>query len=307
MLDLSHLVPNTGNAIVQTFIGTSLASGNDWQVWNKPRGKTMIDILLVGKGGNGGAGVIGGVSTAAGGGGGGSGTQTRVTMPLALLPDQLILSLAGITNTNNVQSYIWFTGASGVANHVVAHAAAGGNGGNASGATAGAAGVAGVTTNAAAMPIGWMFATVIAGQSGIIGGTTGASTGLTIPQTGLLVTGGTGGAGLGASGSTGSTAGGITGIGALPTIAGSVGGSSATTPPQVGSSGFQPLAKTLLLYGGTGGGSTHGSATTTGLVQASGGNGAPGCGGGGSGGALTGSTAGTVGLGGPAFCIITCW
>jgi hypothetical protein len=61
------------------------------------------------------------------------------------------------------------------------------------------------------------------------------------------------------------------------------------------------------MMGGTGGGSTHGTALTTGLVQSNGGDGAPGCGGGGMGGALTASTAGAVGQGGVAFAVITTW
>jgi hypothetical protein len=63
----------------------------------------------------------------------------------------------------------------------------------------------------------------------------------------------------------------------------------------------------MFFYGGMGGGSTYATATGAGLVQSNGGNGAPGCGGGGTGGALTGSTAGIIGLGGPSFAIITCW
>ena len=66
MLDFGHLPVSTGAADVQTFIGTSQAVGTDWQTWVKPRGKSMIDILLIGKGGNGGTGVI----AVAGGGGG---------------------------------------------------------------------------------------------------------------------------------------------------------------------------------------------------------------------------------------------
>lgn len=64
---------------------------------------------------------------------------------------------------------------------------------------------------------------------------------------------------------------------------------------------------TEMYCGGTGGGSTHGSATGAGLVGARGGAGGRGCGGGGGGGALTGSSQGMFGLGGPGQVIIVSW
>lgn len=314
MLDCLHIPTGTGAADVQVFTGTSTAAGNDWQTWLKPRGKTMLDLLLISKGGNGGTGVIGAVSTAAGGGGGGSASQTRVRMPLYLLPDVLYLSLAGISTTNAIASYVTvcmskLTAGAGapVANDVLAVSNGGGNGGNAAGATAGAAGAAGGVVAATAMPIGGNFMSALAGQAGIIGGTTGAAAALTLPVTGLLITGGTGGAGLGASASAGTAGGSFTVAGQFPAHAGGLGTAVATTPPGDGNRGYQPISKLFYNYGGTGGGSTHGSATGGGLVQSKGGHGAYGSGGGGMGGALTGSSAGAIGMGGPAICIITCW
>ena len=70
---------------------------------------------------------------------------------------------------------------------------------------------------------------------------------------------------------------------------------------------MKPILNLGYRYGGTGGASTHGTATGAGLVQSNGGVGAPGCGGGGQGSALTGSTAGIVGWGGLAYAILTCW
>lgn len=312
-LDVFSFPKSTGNADVFYFVGSSIAAGSDWITWEKPRGKSMVDILLVGRGGNGGAGAIGAASTAAGGGGGGSGSQTRLTMPLALLPDYLYLSLAGVSSTVTPASYITLglklTAGAGAptANDTLMIANAGGIGGNAAGATAGAVGAAGGIATAGTMPIGWAYATALAGQAGIIGATTAAGGALALPVTGLLVTGGTGGAGVGAAGSTGSAGGNITGTGIFPTVLGGLAAGSQTAPPGNGQSGFRPVAGLMYGLGGTGGGSTGGASTGGGLVQSSGGNGAPGCGGGGSGGAFTGSTAGAVGLGGPAFCIITVW
>jgi hypothetical protein len=317
VLDLSHLASRFGAADVQIFLGGGpVAAGGDWFTWTKPRGKSMVDILLIGHGGNGGLGVVGAASTAGGGGGGGSGGQSRLTMPLHLLPDTLSISLVGHAVTTTLASYVALgpklTAGVGapVVNDTLIYANGGGNGGNASGGTGGAAGAAGAIATVGNMPLGWAFASVLAGQAGIVGNNTGAGAALTLPVTGLLVTGGTGGAGLGAGGAGGSAGGAFTVAGRFPPHAGGVGGSAATTPPTDGSGGYQPLPPLGYWYGGTGGGSTHGSATGAGLYASLGGHGGPGCGGGGNGGALTGTTARSspdLGRGGPAICIITCW
>jgi len=310
MLDHSHL-PGQGNGEVFRFVGQVQASTPIApQVFQKPRGKSMFHIQLIGKGGDGGAGVIGAVSTAAGGGGGGSGGQTSILIPAWALPDMLYLFLAGVGSPSGSMSYVSVRPVANAAvQQILAVANGGSNGGNASGATAGSAGGAANAAGPSGMSLGYMWLqSALAGQPGVAGGTTTNASALTLPATGLVITGGTGGSGLGASGAAGSYGGSIgSGIGDIPRLPGGLGGSSTTTPPENGKDGISPLLGCNLSFGGTGGGATHGSATGAGLVQASGGNGAPGCGGGGSGGALTGSTAGVVGKGGPAMCIITCW
>lgn len=308
MYDMTHLPVSTGASDVQVFKGNSVTAGGEWQIWNKPSGKTMLNIFMVGKGGNGGTGVVGAASTAAGGGGGGSGGQTSLNIPLSLLPDRLFLSLAGQSSTTTLASYISIF-PNTTANNTLAYASGGANGGNASGATAGAAGAAGAIATAALMPLGFAFANVLAGQAGIIGGTTGASTALTLPVTGLVITGGTGGAGLGAAASTGNSAGAFTvaGIFAENPQPGGAASGSQTVAPGKGSAGRIVIYPFGYMYGGTGGASTGGAATGGGLVQAHGGDGAWGCGGGGMGGAFTGSTAAVFSKGGPALAILTCW
>lgn len=313
-IDVGYFPKSTGSADVYYFQGTSTAAGGDWITWERPRGKGMIDILLVGKGGNGGAGAVGAASTAAGGGGGGSGGQTRLVMPLALLPDYLFISLAGVSATTTIASYIALSlkltagaGATTV-NDTLMIANGGANGGNAAGATPGAVGAAGGIATVGAMPLGWAFSPVpLAGQAGIIGTAAAAGGNLALPLTGLLVTGGASGAGVGAAASTGSAGGAITGAGLFPTIAGGAAAGSQTAPPGNGLAGFRPVPGLMYGLGGSGGGSTGGASTGAGLVQSRGGDGAPGCGGGGGGGAFTGSTTATGGLGGPAFCVITVW
>ena len=307
MLDVYDVPSPYGNSDVQTFMGKCTVAGAQWETWQKPRGKTMLDILLVGKGGNGGTGVVGGNSVSAGGGGGGSGSITRLLIPLVLIPDTLYLSLAGQAATTTLASYISIAPTT-VANTVLAIANGGGNGGNGTAATAGTAGAAGAIATIATMPFGSLYATFLAGVVGTIGGGTVLGPPMTLPLTGQFVTGGTGGGGLPGAGAVGLAGGLITAVGALPINPGGIGGTAAAVPPGNGSTGMRPIYKLLYGYGGTGGGSTFGTATTTGLVQSTGGHGAPGCGGGGNGGALTGSVAAvTTGQGGVAFAILTCW
>lgn len=307
MLDFSHIPTPYGAATVEQFIGTATAS-TQWITWTKPRGKTMCNIVLVGTGGNGGNGAVGANSLAAGGGGGASGAQTSITIPLWAIPDTLFISLA---NTPGVASLICINPSAAATNSSLIQAGGGGSGGNAAAGTAGAAGAFPAAATTANMSLGWQWLdTATAGQSGIIGGTTVAGGALTIPVTGLLVTAGTGGGGLPAAAATATNGGSFT-VPATPSPfpahSGGIGSATATVPAQSGSTGYSPIPKLLYYYGGTGSSSTHGTATGAGLAQARGGDGAPGCGGGGSGGGLTGSTTATGGLGGPAFCYITCW
>jgi hypothetical protein len=309
MLDFFHTPKSTGAADVQWFFGDAVTAGTSWKTWTKPRGKSMLKIVLVGAGGNGGTGVVGANSTAAGGAGGQSGAITILQMPLAVLPDRLYLSLAGRkpTATANFASYVAIEPAT-AANGVIAFANGGLHGGNASGATGGTVGTAAAIAAATNMPLGWMYAIqVLASQVGTAGGATVAAANLTLPTTGAFVTGGTGGGGLPAAAATGTNGGQLTGAGAFPTLLGGQGSATATVPAAFGNAGFRPVANLGYFIGGTGSASTHGTALTTGLVQGRGGHGAPGCGGGGMGGALTTSTVGQVGFGGDAFAILTCW
>jgi hypothetical protein len=306
MLDISHIPTQYPNADVQVFVGNNVGTTSNWQTWIKPRGKSMGHLLIVGAGGNGGNGVIGANSLAGGGGGGGSGGQTSLRFPLHAIPDRLYISLMPTQAATASKVAIDPTD---TVNNCFALANYGGNGGNGTAVPAGGTAGSGATVAAAsAMPLGygWLQLAIV-GQAGIVGGAAVSSGSLALPTTGLLVTGGGGGGGLPAAATFGTNGGSITGAGVFPSVSTAGGGGSATVPGLSGSAGFKPIPNLLYFYGGTGGGSTHGSATGAGLVQASGGDGAYGCGGGGSGAALTGSTAGVGGKGGPAICIITCW
>ena len=307
MLDL-YDIPN--NALkVFTFNGTSPLNAANFIAWQKPRGMTMLHILLIGAGGTGGTGVIGANSTGAGGGGGGSGAQASLLIPLSLLPDTLYLSMISeSTATGSFASTISIY-PDNLANNRLLIARGGGIGGNGAGATAGAAGAAAAIPTIAECPLaGLGICNFIAGQAGIIGGTTVAGANLTRPVTGLVVTGGTGGGGLPAAAATGTNGGGFVATGyPFPPMSGGVGSATATAPADRGRNGAAMFNGLTYFDGGTGGASTHGTATGAGLVQSSGGSGAFGCGGGGCGGALTGSTAGKAGRGGPSFARFICW
>lgn len=305
MLDLFD-VPSNTQADVKIFKADSVGSRIGWQQWTRPRGKTMAYMVCIGGGGNGGTGVIGANSTAAGGGGGGSGGQSTLLIPIVFLPEVLWVTVTTGIGVSQIS-----LSPNNVVNSNVLIGPAGSSGGSASGATAGAAG-AGATVNPLSNSClaGMGIFTFLGGQAGIIGGTTGAAPDLTLPTTGLVVTGGTGGAGLGTPLENGFKGGDFV-VPAAPTIfvpqLGGVGPTLATNPANPGSNGFRGFGGLLYSYGGTGGSSTHGLASAGGLVQASGGKGGPGSGGGGMGGALTGSTAAVAALGGEALCYIICW
>ena len=305
MLDMFH-TPSATKADVQYFVGYASVAAIQTHTWNKPRGKSMAHILLVGSGGNGSLGVIGANSLAGGGGGGGSGGQSSLLIPLHRLPDTLNLFLCGggvaisssyITVFGNVLGNSCLLNAGNGTSAVNAVAGAGG--------AAGGAGASGTLANSCLAGAGNVQ--FYSGQAGVIGGAAVAAGGLTVAVTGLIVTGGTGGGGLPAAATAGTTGGSFTTPTLFPLSVADAAPAVETTPAANGNPGIEGFMGLKFNYGGIGGASTHGTATTTGLVQSNGGNGAPGCGGGGTGGALTGSTAGVVGKGGPAFCIITCW
>lgn len=306
-----HLPPRT-RCDVQEFVGWASVADVDWRIWHKPEGVSMVSVVMLGSGGGGGSGVIGANSNAAGGGGGGSGGQSKLTVPAFLLPGILYVTAgaaktgAGIASRLSIYPNI-------TTNHLVLSANGGGAGGNGSGASAGAGGAAGTIQSIGQNPFCGLGAPdFLVGSAGAAGGTTGGSSALTLPLTGLVCTGGTGGAGLSGAGANGQGAGQINTPASptpFPTHPFTPGTTSATVPPSNGSHGIRNFLNGLLFgYGGLGGAATHGSATGAGAVQARGGDGVGyGCGGGGMGGALTGSTPAELSKGGPGYVLIVAW
>lgn len=305
MLDLQHL-PSAFRGDVQIFGPNATLSGNGWATWNKPRGCTMAYMMGIGPAGKGGNGAVGGNSAAAGGGGGGSGGQTSLLIPLIFLPDVLFISV-GYGSTAAPSRVC--VAPDVIANNCLLIANRGEDGGNASGVTAGTAGVAAAIATIATMPLAGLGTyTLLAGQAGIVGGTTVAGAALTLPLTGLTLTGGTGGGGVPAAANAGTAGGAFTVAGVFPPQPGGANQTTSTLPGNDGSNGLICAFNGLeFSYGGTGGGSSHGSATGAGLFGGKGGAGGPGSGGGGGGGCLTGGTAGTGGKGGDGQVVIVCW
>jgi len=302
-----YALPASPYSDVAIFSGNAMTAGTSWQTWTKPIGKAYAHIAIMGAGGGGGSGVIGAANAAGGGGGGGSGALTIIEVPLSFLPPRLYISVAGAKTGSALTTYV-STFPNTTSAHIVGIALGGNAGGNASGAAGGTAGSGGVVASSSTMPIGWPFVKlVLAGQAGGVGGAAVSAPNVALPVTGLKVTSGTGGGGLPSSGST--TGGSLTIIDPYPAHGGGSGALSATSSPSDGSAGYKLDASMFgnYYYGGTGGGSTNATATSTGLVQASGGNAAIGCGGGGMGAALTGATAGRLSYGGAGLVIITCY
>ena len=323
MLDFNHLMTTPGYN-VQVFLGNNAGTTvTAWQTWIKPRGINWVYMIGAGAGGGGGCGFAA-PTAAAGGGGGGSGAQSSVSLPAYLIPDVLYISTGqggnggtgsgvnGTTGTNTIVSIepspITSTGTV----FLFANAGSGGSGVKTQ-ATAGPAGVAGAVTTIVAMPMAARGSyNFLAGQAGTAGGasqTAGAA--LTLPVTGLMVTGGTGGGGSDATAAPQFAGGAITGVGLNATFP-TVGGGRAGTATVIGDGGSGglvikpfPMNNTVGMfhYGGTGSG---GDAFAVGRISGPGGRGAPGCGGGGSGaGAAAG--VGVGGPGGPGFVIIISW
>lgn len=293
MFDVSHLPTPYGVGDVQTF---EAGGANDWQVWRKPRGKTMGMFTCIGSGSGGGNGFTGIAGSArGGGGGGGSGGMSRITIPLMFLPDLMFVNVAtgGDANSAGGLSYISIRPSNAVRNRLlISGTAAATAGGNGTGAAAGSVGAAGtIATIAICGPLANMgVAMFVAGQAGALGGAhTGAVGASTVwANNGHNISGGAGGAGV----TTTEYAGGnITSQDWMPTIVGGVatGGN--------GNAGFYsdvPFGST----GGTGGGSANA------VAGGSGGVGEIGSGGGGGGG---GTTGGAGGKGGNGLITAVCW
>jgi hypothetical protein len=306
VLDIGHLLTSQ-NCDVQIFAMPSV-SGNEWFTWNKPGGKSMVHIICIGGGGGGGAGHSASGAAHGSGGGGGS-SQTIVTIPIGFLPDRLFIQVgAGGTGaaTDSVNggsgglSYVNIVPDTSVANTVAISGtvAAGGGTSNAN-ATGGGSG--GTVASLGIMPLaGFGRYNFLAGQAGAP-----ESTGVTLPTTGIICTGGCGGRGATGPPNFGFTFTSIADsflseqIPAAPSLPADIANGD------VNGSGGPTLWKPLFFFGGVSGSGTNSS--TPGHNAGSGGNASYGSGGGGGGGQGGAGTAGSGGTGGSGIVIIISW
>ena len=317
MLDFSHIQATPG-VDIQSFFGDSDASGQsatniiDWKVWTKPRGINWVYIIGVGAGASGVGGTFTGTSVASvGAAGGGSGAQSMLLIPSIFVPNQLFVQ-TGLGGRQGTAITSALPSVAGTATYVaieptttttsvsplfflVANGAASTTGGTA-------------TAMSGNFPLagrGW--SSNFAGQNGGAAGATqnGAGGAITLPTTGLMVTGGAGSGGKDVTGAGGGAGGAITGVGlggTFPTLAG---GAAAASGTNAGNGVNGGIIKPFMFYGGSGGGSGAFAATGNGSTGSSGGNGGPGCGGGASGPGYT--TTGRAGDGGDGFVYILSW
>lgn len=315
MLDLYNLIDSPGVDVQYFEGGTPGVAYTAFQSWRKPRGASMVYMLAVGPGGGGGTSNNSG-TTCFGASGGGSGAMSVLFVPAPLLPDVLYVQTPpggagatangsnGLASTNTM--ILIEQAAGSEPSLTLLSAASGGGGGTGTGFTGGGGGGSAPATSIANTVLaGRGYSFFLAGQAGITGGSPAVNAAsLTIPTTGLIVTGGTGGGSTNAVGG-GNSSGPIVAPATLGTnwfysVPGAAAASGAT-PAQNGTPGFK-LPNFMMNYGGTGGG---GASTTTGGLAGAGGAGAPGCGGGGGGGmGTTNKQVGVGGNGGPGFVLI---
>jgi hypothetical protein len=258
MLDVFN-TPTPQTANYQEFFGsggsfTGSGAPRTAMSWMKPRGASMVRIMLIGGGGGG----DNGPSTS-GGNGGGSGAVTSWIGPAIFIPDELIIfaGAGGTANNDGVATTVAVRLGAFNANILNASAGRGAGGSGAGGA---------------AMAANYFTAAGIfrstAGQAGTNGSTTGSGTNQPASTTTFL-SGGAGGAGGSNALDTGGS---VTPIFGYPVLAAATGGGTA-----VGKDGYF-VTQPLLVGCGGAGGTTNTTGTGT-----RGGRGGIGCGGGGAG------------------------
>lgn len=282
MIDtFNTIVPSTAQFFEFNCITPNLVTRRT-QVWNKPRGVSMIRFLLIGAGGGGANGFTNRT-------GGGSGAVTSWLVPAMFVPDRLIVSpgqggaggAASSTTSNNGATGV-LTDVGPAPNISILQAQPGG-GGTASGGAGGGATAASALNN-------YGIYTSIAGQAGTVADTA------VIASTTTFLSGGSGGSSttLGAGGN-------VTPNYGYPTLPGGTASLAENTPGRNGYFITQPI---MVGCGGSGGGGGGGAAGPNG---GRGGNGGIGCGGGGGGLQNTGGNAGAGGNGGNGAVYIWAW
>lgn len=251
MLDLFN-IPTPQTANYQEFYGGDVTAAVVARDWVKPRGASMVRIMLIGAGGGGASG-----TSTVGGGGGGSGAVTSWIGPAMFVPDVLNIGVGagGAIGSTGNPSQVYYK----VGNFYLLLSATGG-----SGASSQTQGNGGAAMTANQFTASGIF-TSIAGQNGAVGGSTGGGSSVSASATTFL-SGGAGGAGGAAS-----TGGRVTPNYGYVRLENTPAGGTVA-----GADGYFITQPILVGCGGAGG-------TTSTTVGTAGGRGGLGCGGGGSG------------------------
>lgn len=313
MLDLFDL-PSRGSFLDQAVFTSRDASGSGFLPWYKPRGATLIHIILYGAGAGGGGGRSGSASAAGGGGGGGAGASGSMLALAMQVPDVLYVSpgvpgkggAANSGGTGPTASYVSAAPGTNLNLALIAQTGTptGGNAGTASvGGAAGGNGTVNGNSSTNAMLEGSWLTTQNTGGAPAAGGFNAVGASTSIGQN--VCQGGAGGGSIGSVGA--GLAGGVaTNLNPnwLWQYSAAAGGSATDGANGAdgivwpsGGTGQRPW---LVFSGGNGGGGSFFNAG----IGGRGGRGGTGCGGGGGGGGITG---GQGGDGGPSLIIITAW
>jgi hypothetical protein len=130
MIDVFNFAnPQTAN--YQEFYGGGTTATSLSRSWSKPRGASMVRMLLIGAGGGGRSGGSGG---GAGGGGGGSGAVTEWIGPAIFIPDQLriVPGRGGSPDNTGIDTTIIFQQKDGTGYTLLTASAGSASGGSAS-------------------------------------------------------------------------------------------------------------------------------------------------------------------------------
>lgn len=313
MLDVFNLPDSSHNSRDFAVFWPTQYTGatGGWQIWSKPPGKRVLEIVCIGGGGGGGGGAgrwtsgFPGVS-AGGGGGGGSSGITRCLYPMAIIPDNLYV-LVGHGGVGGAGSNGGTGGTGGAgqlsyvavypntaANNLFAVSGAAGAGGGTGGSTSnGAGGAASTIATVAGMPFSnWGICQFIAGVAG-----SGSGSSVNI-GTGCMILGGVGGGSIAGNGSQSH--------GTIPALANTPltgNGNGALADGTHGNPGFQDDDYPVI-YGGMGG---RFASSINGGNGGSCGRNAFGAGGGGGGSGSSSVTGGRGGIGGPGVVTLKAW
>lgn len=289
------------------FAGLSQA----WQMWNKPRGATIVNFYTMSGGGGGGAGFTRAAGGPGGGGGGGacSNTQRLLSVPAFVLPDLLYVQVGpgglggvpGVSSGNGgagSNSFVCWS-KTAVIPHILAYSgvnAPGGGGGGAVGA-AGSAGTVPTVPVLQPFQATWGNNNATVGLVGVAGGAHTGANGANVTCWGSqgTLSPGAGGGGIATTSDTNGGAQNLSNdmdFGAGGKLPNSTGGVAMRGVPGAvnGSRGFSSW-KPFFQSGGAGG------ATSNAGQAGNGGDGGIGCGGGGGGAGATGGNGGNGGSG----------